>query len=427
MADPTAPLAIVPSGPLRGEIAAPPSKSAANRALLLAALARGESRLRGPGDSGDLRAMESGLRRLGFDVRRSGDGAEIRVAGRGGVVPAARASLSLGDAGTALRFLLAAASLGSGDYHLDGSPRLRERPIDDLAAALAALGARIRFEGDAGRLPVVVSGGPLRGGAAVVGAGRSSQFTSALLMVAPCTAAGLDLRLEGEPVSGPYVDWTVEWMARFGGPPVARERDRLRVPGGGGYDAADVAVDGDASAAAALLAAAAITGGSVRVTGLPARSPQPDLRFGEVLRRMGCAVIRDEDSLRVDGPPREGARVDLRACPDLAPSVAAVALFARGPSRVTGAAHLRLKESDRIGDLAAGLRRLGARVDEHADGFTIHPGPLCGARLDPRRDHRLAMAFAAIGLRVPGVVIEEPGCVAKSFPGFFDALESLRS
>ena len=417
---------ISPSGPLRGQVAAPPSKSAANRALLLAALARGESRLHGRLEAEDTVIMVRALRQLGFTVDRSEDRAQLTVRGGAGAIEAPRAELFLGNAGTAMRFLAAAVALGSGEYRLDGDPAMRRRPLGDLASALTALGARVTFSGEEGHPPVAIRGGPLAGGTATLRADRSSQFTSALLMVAPCTARGIDLRLTGRAVSGPYVDLTLEMMDRFGGPPVIRERGRLHVAGGAGYQAADVTIEGDASAAAALFAAAAITGGSVQVTGLPAASHQPDQRFPDLLEEMGCRVAREPGAVRVEDGPRRGIRADLGDCPDLAPSLAAVALFAEGPTRVQGAAHLRLKESDRIGDLAEGLRRLGAQVDEHADGFTVHPRRLAGARLDPHGDHRLAMAFAAIGLRIPGVEIEDPACVSKSFPAFFEALDSLR-
>jgi 3-phosphoshikimate 1-carboxyvinyltransferase len=413
------------SGPLRGEVRAPPSKSVTNRALLLAALARGDSILRRPLEADDTLFMAGALAKLGIAVESAPDGT-LHVAGAGGGLPALKAELFLGNAGTAMRFLAAAVTLGSGTYLLDGEPRMRQRPLGDLVAALRQLGIRPEFPGRDGYPPVALSGGPLRGGRVTLRADRSSQFASALLMVAPCTAGGLDVRLEGSLVSAPYVDLTLGLMARFGGPTVESRPGGYRVPGGGGYRGTDLTIEGDASSAAALLSAAAVTGGKVTVTALPADSCQPDRRFAELLGEMGCRVTRRRDAVELQGKPLRGIRADVGSCPDVTPVLAAAALFADGPTRIAGAPHLRLKESDRISDLAAELGKLGARVDEHDDGLTVHPGPLHGARVDPHRDHRLAMAFAVVGLRVEGVEIENPGCVAKSFPDFFEVLDSLR-
>jgi 3-phosphoshikimate 1-carboxyvinyltransferase len=416
---------IRPSGPLSGTVAAPPSKSVANRALLLGALATGTSRVRGAGDADDVRIMTEGLQALGIGIQAVGDG-DLQVDGCAGRIPARTANLSLGNAGTALRFLGAAAGLGAGTYRLDGDPRLRERPLGDLTEALRQLGMEVRSLGQDGFVPVELAGGPLQGGSARLQVGRSSQFLSGLLMAGPCTQRGLDLRLEGSPVSRPYVDLTLAWMEAFGGPPVEVRGDRIRVPGGSGYAPTDVRVEGDASAAAALFAAAAVTGGRVRVTGLDRNSKQPDLAFLTLLEEMGCQVQWAGDTAEVQGGPLRGIRADLSQSPDLAPSLAAVALFADGPTRIGGAPHLRWKESDRIGDLGRGLELLGGRVEEHEDGLTVGPAHLHGARVDPRRDHRLAMAFATVGLVVDGVEVEDPGCVGKSFPGFFAAIDSLR-
>lgn len=416
-------LAIRPAGPLSGEVPAPASKSVTNRALLLAALSPGRSRLRGILLADDTRHMMGALERLGFALRREGQ--DVEVDGGGGSIPAPAAQLEVGNAGTAMRFLTAAAALGPGPYRLDGEPRMRQRPIGELAAALTALGAAVAFPGEEGFPPLEVRGGRLHGGTVSLPAARSSQFASALLMIAPCLPGGLELRLEGEIVSAPYLEITLDLMARFGGDAERLGADRFLVPGGG-YRGADLPIEGDASAAAALLAAAAVTGGRVRVSGLPLGSRQPDLRFAELLETMGCRVTRDPEGVTVEGRPRSGIDVDLREAPDLAPALAAVALFAGSPSRIRGAAHLRLKESNRIEDLARGLRRVGGRVREHEDGLSIEPRPLAGARLDPCRDHRLAMAFTVVGLRVPGVEILDPDCVAKSYPDFFDALERLR-
>jgi len=413
-----------PTGPLCGRVTAPPSKSVTNRALLLAGLAAGTSRLHHCLVSDDTLHMKKALRSLGIDLQELPDGC-LEVTGSAGRPPAGEADLFLGNAGTAMRFLCAAVTLGTGAYRLDGEARMRERPLGDLVRALTELGIQVEYPLQEGYPPVLVSAGPLRGGQVRLHAGRSSQFLSALLMVAPCTARGLEIALDGPVISRPYVDLTLELMDRFGGPAVEETRDGYRVPGGAGYRSTVLEVEGDASSAAALFAAAAVSGGSVEVRGLPANSRQPDLHFVELLARMGCHVVRQENAVEVSGGALHGIHADLAHCPDLTPALAAVGLFAQGSTRITGAPHLRLKESDRIGDLAGELRKLGAQVEEHADGLSIHPGPLRGARLDPHRDHRLAMAFAVVGTVVAGVEIEDPGCVSKSFPGFFEVLDSL--
>jgi len=416
---------MVPTGPLSGEVTAPPSKSVTNRALLLAGLAEGSSRLDHVLSSDDTDHMRAALTSLGIAIQEL-PGGSLEIIGCAGRPPAGSGDLFLGNAGTAMRFLCAAVTLGTGTYRLDGEPRMRERPLADLVRALTELGIQAEFSLQEGYPPLRLSGGPLRGGPLRLHTGRSSQFLSALLMVAPCTDQGLEITLEGPVVSRPYVDLTLDLMQRFGGPAVRQTADGYSVPGGCGYRSTTLQVEGDASSAAALFAAAAVSGGCVRVNGLSAGSRQPDLRFLELLARMGCRVVQEANAVEVHGGELGGIHADLAHCPDLTPVLAAVGLFAQGTTRITGAPHLRLKESDRIGDLAGELRKLGARVDEHPDGLTLHPGPLQGALLDPHRDHRLAMAFAVVGTVVPDVEIEDPACVSKSFPGFFEVLDSLQ-
>jgi 3-phosphoshikimate 1-carboxyvinyltransferase len=394
--------------------------------LLLAGLAAGTSRLHGCLEADDTSYMKSALQQLGAGIDALPDGS-LEVRGCAGRPGATEADLFLGNAGTAMRFLAAAVTLGSGAYRLDGEPRMRRRPVRELAAALAGLGVDISFDGANGFPPWRLSGGPLQGGQVELQAGRSSQFLSALLMAGPCTPQGLEIALKGPVASRPYVDLTLDLMRAFGGPEMDESADRFRIPGGSGYRATELKVEADASSAAALLASAAVSAGQVTVTGISRNTRQPDGRFPDLLAQMGCQVRWEGEVVDLAGGPLSGIRADLSECPDLAPVLTAVALFAAGPTRIHGAPHLRLKESDRIGDLAGELRKLGAVIDEHPDGLTVHPGPLHGSRLDPHRDHRLAMAFALVGLVVDGVEIENPGCVGKSFPGFFDALDSLEA
>jgi 3-phosphoshikimate 1-carboxyvinyltransferase len=418
---------MAPSGPLRGEMEAPPSKSSSHRALLIAALARGTSRLTRCLGAEDIELTRRALASLGVSIVPDGPDV-LRVDGCEGRLPGLTADLQLGNSGTSLRFLTAVAALGPGRTRLDGNPRLRQRPVGAIARALEPLGARAEWEGEPGFAPLIVAGGPLQGGRTRLEMGESSQFASALLLVAPCTPLGVEITLDGAAVSRPYLDLTLDWMERFSGPPVATSAKRLVIPGGGGYRADDVTIEGDYSSAAFLFAGAAVTGGRVRISALPPLSRQADVAFLPFLSAMGCAVERDADAVSVAGPRRLHALdAEIGDCPDLAPAIAAVALFADGPTSLRGAPHLRLKESDRIGDLAAGLRLLGARVEERPDGLVIHPGAPHGATLDPRGDHRLAMAFAVAGLRIDGVEILDPGCVAKSCPDFFTRLEALRT
>lgn len=417
-----------PRGPVSGRIRVPGSKSLTNRALVAAALAPGESLLSGPLDSDDTRVMRHCLRALGAGIDDSDPGA-WQVRGTGGQLRPPPEPLFVGNSGTTARFLTAAATHASGPVVLDGSPRMRERPIRDLVDALARLGGRASVLGRAGCPPVRVEGGGLAGGRTEIDASRSSQFVSAVLLAAPLARGDVELALrEGVLVSRPYVDLTLECMRRFGAEGGwAAEGTLLRVRGGTGYRPTRYAVEGDASAATYPMAAAAITGGRVRVEGVPGDSLQPDLRFAEVLERMGCEVVRAPEHLEVAGPrgPLRPVDADLNEFPDAALTLAVVAAFASGPSRIRNVANLRIKETDRLAALERELRRLGARARALPDALEIEPAPLHGAEIETYDDHRMAMSFALAGLRVPGVVIRDPGCVSKTWPDYFDALARL--
>lgn len=418
---------IVPlGGPPDASINVPGSKSLTNRALLLGALARGRSRLTNVLFSDDTRVMVECLRRLGFAVQVEEPELMMIVEGRGGEIPAESADLFVGGAGTAARFLTAMVGLGSGRYTIDGTERMRERPIQDLLDALGMLG--VEAVAERGTPPVVVVARGLRGGRAVVRGKISSQFLSALLMVAPYADDDVEVVLEGRLVATPYVEMTLAVMEAFG---VRVEREGLRrflVRSGQCYRARDYAIEPDASAAAYFFAAAAITGGRVRVQGLSASSLQGDARFVDLLEEMGCRVVRGEGFLEVVGTGvLRGIETDLREMSDQTMTLAAIAPFADGPTRIRGVAHTRHQESDRLAATATELRRLGQDVEESDDGLVILPKPLRPAVVQTYDDHRMAMAFAVIGLRAPGIAIADPGCVAKTFPDFFDRLENLRS
>ena len=418
-------ITIARCAPIDASVRVPPSKSLTNRALAAASLARGVSTIRNPLLADDTLLMAGALRDLGIRVAQTP--ASWTVQGCAGRIPASEARLFLGNAGTAMRFLTPIVATGRGRFVLDGSDRMRARPIGDLLSALGAMGVAARSLERNGCPPVEVEAAGLRGGDVSVRGSVSSQFLSGLLLAAPCAEGDLRILLEGPLVSRPYVDLTIDVMRRFGAQ-VEEEPERSYRVRAGGYSAAACEIEGDASSACWWFAAAAVTGGRVRVEGIPRDSKQGDLRFLDLLERMGCRVRwiaaggTPAAAVEVEGGPLKGIEADLRDMPDAAPALGAVALFAAGPTRIWGAAHLRDKESDRIAGLAGGLAALGASVEEHRDGITIRPGAARGATVDPLGDHRLAMAFAVAALGIGEVTVLDPSCVTKSYPGFFEAL-----
>ncbi|HZZ27332.1 MAG TPA: 3-phosphoshikimate 1-carboxyvinyltransferase [Pirellulales bacterium] len=431
-------LEITPAaGPVRGSIRPPGSKSITNRALICAALAEGESILAGALPSEDTQVMIESLRRLGIAVNATDGGQTPHLTGCGGKIPAAGADLYIANSGTSVRFLTALSSLGQGRFRLDGTARMRERPIADLLEGLAQLGVNLNSELGNGCPPVVVHAASLAGGRAKIRGDISSQFLSGLLLVAPYAQHGVELSIEGELVSQPYIRLTLAVMRSFG---VDVPGENLRqfhiVPGK--YRGQNYAIEPDASAASYFFAAAAITGGEAIVQGLSQQSLQGDVAFVECLERMGCSVREQEVGSReqgaggivMTGPGKgkklHGISVNMNAISDTVQTLAAVALFADGPTTITGVAHIRHKETDRIGNLALELRKFGATVDELPDGLRIAPpAKPQAARIATYNDHRMAMSLALVGLKVPGVVIENPGCTGKTYPGFFDDLAKL--
>ncbi len=413
------------TGPIVGAIRPPGSKSITNRALICAALSDGASMLRGALDSEDTRVMIDALRRLGLNVQTNEDGTEIRLSGCGGRIPAPEADLFLANSGTSIRFLTALTTLGQGRYRLDGISRMRERPIEDLLRALRDLGANVAAENGDGCPPVVVTAGGLPGGSATIRGNISSQFLSALLMSAPGASGNVRLVVDGELVSKPYVTMTLAVMESFGVRVDAGTLDLFSIPAGQSYQGREYSVEPDASAASYFWAAAAITGGRVTVQGLSRDALQGDVGFCECLQAMGCEVQYGDEEITVIGGPLRGVTVDMNAISDTVQTLAAVALYADGPTTITGVPHIRFKETDRIGDLACELRKLGAEVQEHADGMRIVPGVLRGAAIETYNDHRMAMSLALVGLRTPGVVIRNPQCTEKTYPHFFDDLRNL--
>ncbi len=411
------------TSPVEAEVTLPGSKSYTNRALVLAALAEGTSTLRAALFSQDTAVMADSLRRLGIPVSDDPAGLVFTVEGKGGTIPATHAECFVGNSGTTARFLTAVLALGQGEYLLDGVPRMRQRPIQPLLDALCQLGVDARSVLGNGCPPVRVRASGLAGGKVRLLGHLSSQYLSALLMVGPCTHEGLEIEIEGELVSKPYVDLTVQAMQAFGASVQCEGYRRFVVPGGQRYRARDYTVEPDASAASYFFALAAVTGGRVRVHNLGLGSAQGDVRFVDVLERMGCRVHREIGSITVQGPPRlRGVEVDMNAISDTVQTLAAIAPLASGPVVIGNVAHIRHKETDRIRALATELRRLGVAVDEFPDGLAIYPSPVRPGQVQTYDDHRMAMSFAVLGCRVPGITIENPGCVAKTFPDFFEQL-----
>jgi 3-phosphoshikimate 1-carboxyvinyltransferase len=418
---PPAALELVPAGPAAMRLAAPVSKSVTNRALLCAALAEGTSHLQGAAASDDAQAMAVALGELGAAV--AAGAAAWRVEGTGGRLVSPDRPLDARLSGTTMRFLAAAATLTLGGATVTGAPPLLRRPVGPLVAALRALGAEVADAGG-GLPPVTAAGGGLEGGRATVDAGASSQFASAVLLVAPYARRPVTLAAERLGAAA-YVELTAALMQRFGAA-VARAGPAAWRVEPGPYRAADLAVEYDASAAAHLFALAAATGGTVTVTNADPGTLQPDAALPALLAAMGATVTRDGACLTVRGPATLGpVDADLAAMPDQVTTVAALAALAPGRSRIRGVAVTRGHETDRLAALAAELAKLGVAVAELPDGLVVEgpgPGRLRPARLATWGDHRMAMALAAVAARVPGVVLEDPACVVKTYPGFWDDL-----
>ena len=410
-----------PAGRLDADVRVPGSKSVTNRALAIAALADGPVELRGALVAEDSDVMIRALRTLGFEA--TSDGTSLRVVGRGGRIPASSAELDLRLSGTSIRFLAALVALGRGTYRLTGNARMRERPIEDLLAALRSLGSDAEAEEGTGCPPVVVRASGLRGGTARIAGDRSSQYLSALLMAAPAASGSVTLEVTGELQSKPFVDMTIAVMAAFG---VEVEREgyaSFRVAPAP-YEARAFSIEGDAMAAGYYWAVAAATGGRVRVQNVGRSSLQGDRRLADVLERMGCRVTWTEAACEVIGPAGRlrGGVFDLNDMPDQAQTLAVLGIFADGPLRIDNVWNMRIKETDRLAAMATELRKFGAGVLEERDAIVVTPPDRLPprVRVDTYGDHRMAMAFAVAGLAGTEVEIADPNCVAKTWPTFFD-------
>ena len=411
--------------PLTASIRVPGSKSLTNRVLLIAALANGTTRLTNALFSDDSRYFVNALKTLGFDVQLDEINSEMTVTGLGGRLPSRKAELFIGNAGTAARFLSAFLTLGHGEYVLDGEPRMRERPIGDLIDALHQLGAKLEATNNCPPVQIFAKG--LMGGKTKIAGNISSQFLSALLMVAPYAKSPIEIQVITELNSKPYVDMTIAMMQDFGVKIEREGYERFVIRPSSYFSLSSCSIESDASAASYFFAAPAICDGTVRVENISRNSKQGDIVFLDILERMGCMIREDNHSIEVTGTNSlKGIDIDMRDIPDTAQTLAAIAPFASSPTRIRGIASARVKETDRVHATCTELTRLGVRVEEHEDGMTIYPcDEIRPATIQTYNDHRMAMAFSLIGLRVDGITIENPSCVSKTFPKFFEVLDSL--
>lgn len=415
--------------PIDATVRVPGSKSITNRALLLAALCEGTSRLEGALFSDDTRYMSEALIQLGVPVTFDKNKEWFQIEGQGGRFKG-DAELFLGNAGTAVRFLTAALCLGEGTFNLDGVPRMRQRPIGDLLGALRSLGANILSANDC--LPLEIEASGLHGGDVTIRGDASSQFLSALLLVAPKTREGLNIAIDGPLYSKPYVEMTLSMLSQWGATSSNENLESFHIPGAQNFQAQEkYFIEPDASGASYFFAAAAVTGGKVRVKNLGKDALQGDVDFVDVLAQMGCVVKKGKHFVEVRGPENgvlRGGSFDMNAISDTVMTVAAIAPFASEPVEITNVAHIRGKETDRIKALTTELNRLGVKVEERPDGLLIQPAKkLKRAAIKTYDDHRMAMSFAITGLKSPGIEIRDPGCVAKTFPDFFERLEKIAS
>lgn len=415
--------------PIDTTVRLPGSKSLTNRALLVAALAGGTTQVRHVLLADDTRIMLRALETLGLDISLDEVACCATVSGCGGHWPVDDVDIHCGNAGTVIRFLTAACCAGFGDYRLDGVPRMRQRPIGDLVSALRELGAQIRYDGDEGYCPLSIRGRGLRGGRVRFHGTPSSQFVSALLMAAPLAAGDVYIDISGELPSEPYVAMTLKVMEAFGVEAVHEKMRKFIVPGRQTYASGRYDVEPDASAASYFFAAAALAGGRVVVEGLGSLSCQGDVAFVHVLEHMGCQIEQDEHRTLVCGPADGRLRavdVDLGPMPDTAPTLAVLAAFAEGSTRMRNIANLRIKETDRLAALATELGKMNVPTQMHDDGLSIMPtGEPQAAAIDTYDDHRIAMSFALAGLRLDGMVIRNADCVSKTFPDFFQRWAAL--
>ena len=415
------------NAPVDAEVRVPGSKSITNRALVIAALAAGETHLTHALFSDDTHYMSEALKTLGIGVQANEGASTFTVSGTGGRIPVNRADLFIGNSGTTTRFLTAYLALGHGTYTVDGVDRMQERPIQDLLDGLNRLGGNACSKEGNGCPPICIKASGLKGGRTYMAGDQSSQFFTALLLVAPYAEQDVEVRVEGDLVSKPYIDITLAMMRDFGVEVRNDSYGTFQIRAGQRYRPQTGRIEPDASNASYFFGMAALTGGRVKVRDLTAGSIQGDVGFVDVLAQMGCRVQKTSDGIEVQGPDQlKGLDIDMNAMPDVVQTLCALAPFADRPVTVRNAANMRIKETDRICALATELRRLGIRVETRPDGLTVYPtGRIQPARLKTYDDHRMAMSLSLIGLKAPGVVIKNPSCVNKTCPPFFNLFDAV--
>ena len=416
-------IAIKPGIAKKTTVSVPGSKSYTHRMLIAAAISNGRCTVDNPLISEDTIITRKCLTHMGITISKIHNG--LLVHGSGGRLKGSEIPLDLGNSGTSMRLLTAVAALGRGGVTLTGTRRMRERPIQNLLDGLNQMGVTARSLNDDGCPPVEVIGGNLKGGKVALDCRISSQFLSALLLIAPYAAQTVTIVVANGLVSKPYVDMTLDVMDQFGLVVDRRGYEQFTVPNGQQYRSGAYRVESDCSQAGYFWAAAAITGADIKVTGTSLRSRQGDVRLTGCLKKMGCRVDQDSDGVRVVGADLKAITVDMADMPDMVPTLAVVAAFARGKTVIKNVAHLRAKESDRLNAVATELSKMGIAVDCRSDELRIEGGRPKGATIDTYDDHRIAMSFAVAGLKVPGVKIKDETCVRKSFPNFWAIFNSL--
>ncbi len=419
---------IKPIQKLNAAVRIPGSKSVTHRALIAGALARGESILKNYLRCEDTLYTMNALKKLGVPLLPV-DREVLKIWGTGGEFKQQdnRKELYVGNSGTTLRFLMSFAALANCECILKGSRRMCQRPIGDLTTALRQMGVETVCLGDGGMPPVLVCGRGIKGGIVHILGGKSSQFTSSLLLCAPYALRDVEIEIHGKPVSAPYIDLTTEVMKHFGVPVERNGYTRYRVKSGQRYSGREFTIEGDVSSASYFWAAAAVIGGKVTTENIhPFMTRQGDIHFLDLLEQMGCKVMKENDRVTVYGNKLSGIEADMNQMPDMVPTLAAVALFTRGKTTIRNVGHLRYKESDRLKAIASEWKHLGAHVEELPDGLLIFGGkPLHSAIVDVHNDHRIAMSLAVVGLKVAGVRIKGETCVKKSYPGFWEIWDRL--
>jgi 3-phosphoshikimate 1-carboxyvinyltransferase len=416
---------IKPISKLDAVVTVPSSKSYSNRALLIAALADGESRIYNCLKCEDTRYMISAL--SSFSINIIEDKTKVTVHGCNGFPRASEKNIFVGNAGTTMRFLCSFAALCPGETIIDGSWRMRQRPLNDLINGLSPLGAKMISQNENGCPPVRIKGGGIDGGETEMNGDKSSQYFTSILLSSPYAKKDVLIKVNGELTSRPYIDLTIDLMRIFGVNVENNSYSSFFIKSGNGYRAREYTIESDMTSATYFFAAAAITGGKVKIENLNIATMQGDIKFVDILKKMGCIVLKGENFIEVEGGGLTGINVNMNKMPDAVQTLAVTSLFARGETRITGVSNLRIKETDRIKALATELSRLGAQVRELDDGLVIIPGKLQAAEIVTYDDHRMAMSFALAGLKIHGIRIKNPGCVNKSFPDFFKKLESLVS